>query len=76
MAFEDDKIKDGVYPCLTGGGYSLRYARYAFKDFKYTAPSPDVWRGEASGVRSAPINQHFISFFISCDTVSFLAIYF
>ncbi len=70
VVFEDDKIKEGVYSCLSGGDYSLRYA---FKDFKYTVPSPDVWRGQASGVRSAPINQHDISFFIS---VSLLAIYF
>ena len=60
VVFEDDKIKQGVYSCLSGVDYSLRYA---FKDFKYTVPSPDVWRGKASGVRSAPINQHFISLF-------------
>ena len=60
VVFEDGKIKEGVYCCFSGAGYSLRYA---FKDFKYTVPSPDVWRGKASGVRSAPINQHFISLF-------------
>ena len=44
VVFEHDKIKEGVYPALTGGGYSLRYA---FKDFKYTAPPPDGWGGKA-----------------------------
>jgi hypothetical protein len=60
VVFEDGKIKEGVYCCFSGAGSSLRYA---FKDFKYTVPSPDVWKGKASGVRSAPINQHFISLF-------------
>ena len=38
IVFEDDKIKKGVYPCLSGGRSSLRYA-FKGKDFKYTLPS-------------------------------------
>lgn len=40
VVFSDDKIKSGVFPCLTAGGYELRYA---FKDFKYAAPTEEVW---------------------------------
>jgi hypothetical protein len=60
VVFEDGKIKEGVYCCFSGADYSLRYT---FKDFKYTVPSPDVWRGQAPGVQHAPINHHFIPLF-------------
>ena len=50
IVFEDERIKTGVYPCLTGGGYSLRYA---FKDFKHTVPSRSVWSAKAEALAKA-----------------------
>ena len=40
VVITDEKIKQGVFPCLTAGRYSLKYA---FKDFKYAAPPADLW---------------------------------
>jgi hypothetical protein len=47
VVFSDDKIKEGVFPCLSGSHYSVRYA---FKDFQYAAPAPEVWSGKAESV--------------------------
>jgi hypothetical protein len=40
IVLEDDKIKQGVFPCLTGGSYNIRYA---FKDFSHAPPDDDWW---------------------------------
>ena len=40
VVLEDEKIKQGVFPCLTAGGYSVRYA---FKDFQHAPPAEAVW---------------------------------
>ena len=47
VVFSDDKIKEGVFPCLSGSHYSVRYA---FKDFQDVAPAPEVWSGKAESV--------------------------
>ena len=40
IVLEDDKIKQGVFPCMTGGRYNIRYA---FKDFSHAPPDDDQW---------------------------------
>ena len=40
IVLEDDKIKQGVFPCMTGGRYNIRYA---FKDFSNAPPDDDQW---------------------------------
>ena len=40
IVLEDDKIKQGVFPCITGCSYNIRYA---FKDFSHAPPDDDQW---------------------------------
>jgi hypothetical protein len=40
VVLEDEKIKQGVFPYLTGGGYHIRYA---FKDFQHAPPDEHLW---------------------------------
>jgi len=40
VVLEDEKIKQGVFPCLTAAEY---YMRYAFKDFQHAPPAEAVW---------------------------------
>ena len=40
IVLEDDKIKQGVFPCMTGNSYNIRYA---FKDFSHAPPDDDQW---------------------------------
>jgi len=42
VVFQDDTIKSGVFPCLTGGGYEVRYA---FSNFTHAAPAAEIWAG-------------------------------
>jgi thiol-disulfide isomerase/thioredoxin len=43
--FENDLIKSGVYPCLTGAGYKVRYNLNGTTHgpYKYSAPSAEEW---------------------------------
>lgn len=45
VVFENDKIKAGVYPALTGSGYNVRYNLDGATHgaFKYGPPSDEVW---------------------------------
>ena len=45
VVFVDDTIKSGVFPCLTGGGYQVRYA---FSNFTHAAPAAEIWAGVAA----------------------------
>lgn len=49
VVFEDDKIKSGVYPCVTGAGYTIRYNLdgASHGDFMIGPPPEDVWNGTA-----------------------------
>ena len=40
IVLEDDKIKQCVFPCMTGNSYNIRYA---FKDFSNAPPDDDQW---------------------------------
>ena len=40
IVLEDDKIKQGVFPCMTGGSYNIHYA---FKDFLHAPLDDDRW---------------------------------
>merc|ERR550532_3150818 len=45
VMFESESIKEGVYPCLTGGGIKLRYNLDAAVHgaFKHAPPPSDIW---------------------------------
>lgn len=47
VVFSDDRIKEGVFPCLSSSNYSVRYA---FEDFQYAAPAPEAWSDKAESV--------------------------
>ena len=40
VVFEDEKIKSGVFPCLTAAEFKLRYA---FKEHTYDPPQAAIW---------------------------------
>lgn len=48
LIFKDDKIKEGVYPCLTGSGYTIVYNLDGDKHgtFKHGPPPPELWDGD------------------------------
>lgn len=47
VVFESEKIKQGVYPALTGTGYTVRYNLDGAKHgpFKHGPPPSDIWEG-------------------------------
>lgn len=42
VKFQDESIKSGVYPCISGRGVSLQ-VRYAPDAFVYSPPPPELW---------------------------------
>lgn len=45
VVFNDEKIKAGVYPCMTGGNYTIRYNLdgKVHGAFKYAPPLMELW---------------------------------
>lgn len=45
VVFHDEKIKAGVYPCFTAGGYMIRYNLdgKVHGPFKYAPPPTEIW---------------------------------
>jgi len=56
VVFDDDLIKNGVYPCLTGGhGYKVRYNLdgTSHGPYKHDAPPSQLWESSAGGYPAA-----------------------